>query len=95
MGKSLFHIFADDTEILKIITEKYMNAKTNNQLDKRTEEIPLTSLCHDMEYHTALYYCIEKQNIKTFELIIKIISDFPGLCVTKMMVEYIPLMLTL
>ena len=56
--------------------------------------MPLTSLCKDMDYNTALFYCIEKQNIKTFELITKIVSDFPGLCVTKMMVEFIPLMLT-
>ena len=90
----MFHIHASNSEIIKIIHDKYFSSKANDQLDKFTESLPLISLSPDIEFHTAFYYCIENENLKSFEYIIKMITGFPDICLTSQMIKYIPLMLT-
>ena len=91
----MFHIHAADTEIIKIIHDRYISANNNNQLDKFTQSLPLLSLAPDKEFHNAFFYCIENENIKSFEYLIKMVIDFPGICLTSQMMKYVPLMLTI
>jgi len=40
-------------------------------------------MCPDYEMHSALYHCIEMENLKSFEYIIDIVTDFPDICLTN------------
>ena len=82
-GQSMFHKFVDKTNIIQLLHDKFLDAKASNRLNEISEVLPLTSLCPDQEYRTALFYCVEKENLKAFEMIIEIITDFPDLILTS------------
>ena len=50
-------------------------------------------MCPDHELHSALYHCIEMENLRSFEYIIDLVGDFEGMCLTNTMIRFIPLML--
>ena len=50
-------------------------------------------MCPDNENHSALYHCIEMENLKSFEYIIEILTDFHHICLTNRLIRFIPLML--
>ena len=92
-GLSLFHYFARDSDLIKVIRDKYLMTKNHQKLDPYVENLPLNAMCPDKDMHSALYHCIEMENLRSFEYIIDLISDFPGICLTNQMIRFIPLML--
>ena len=58
-GQSLFHYYVGDSELIKIIHDKYLTAKNHDKLDPTVERLPLTAMCPDLDMHNALYHCIE------------------------------------
>jgi len=66
-GQSLFHRYAAHSDVITLICVKFHNARSNKLLNISTLNLPLICLCPDLECHTALYYCIENENIKSFE----------------------------
>jgi len=91
-GKSLFHYFIGDSELIKVIRDKYLMAKHHGNLSNLVERLPLNAICPDYEMHSALYHCIEMENLKSFEYIIDMVTDFPDICLTNQMIRFIPLM---
>ena len=85
-GQSLFHYFIGDSELIKVIHDKYLMAKNQDKLDSLVEKLPLTAMCPDYEMNTALDHCIEMENLKSFEYIIDLVTDFPGICLTNRMI---------
>ena len=92
-NQSLFHHFIGDSDLIKVIRDKYILARNHDKLDPSVEKLPLTSMCPDSEMHNALYHCIEQENLKSFEYIIDLLTDFHGICLTSRIIQLIPLML--
>ena len=85
-GQSLFHYFIGESDLIKIIHDKYLLAKNQDKLDTLIERLPLTAMCPDSEMHTALDYCIELENLKSFEYIIDLIAGQSRMCLTSRMI---------
>jgi len=67
--------------------------KNHGNLDPSVEKLPLNAMCPDHEMHSALYHCIEMENLKSFEYIIDILTEFRDLCLTNRLIRFNPLML--
>ena len=92
-GQSLFHYFVGEPDLIKIVRDKYLMAKNHDKLGPSVRKLPLNAMCPDNEMHSALHHCIQLENLKSFEYIIDLVNDFPGICLTNCMVGFIPLML--
>ena len=60
-GNSLFHVFADDPEIIQIFYNKYKTEEANGSLNSQSENLPLQILNPNSQGLTALQIANQKQ----------------------------------
>ena len=65
--------------------------KQNDQLHGTDVTLPLQILNPDNQGHTALYLATASQSPQSFECMVEMLSDFPELCISKMMLRSIAL----
>ena len=53
-GQSLFHYFAGEDDLIKVIRDKYLMAKNLDKLDPTIDKLPLNALCPDNKMRSAL-----------------------------------------
>jgi hypothetical protein len=93
-GQSLFHYFVQNSEVIEVMHNKYMNLKDNNILSQDDKYMPLVLLNPDYNGKTAIELAVDRQRPKPFELMINLLAQFDDLCFTKMMMNCLPKMLS-
>ena len=95
-GISLFHHFADDSDIIKIIYDKYTKLKLQNKLtDQSIKEMPLFILSpDDNTYYISLDLAIKSQKPNNFEIMVDMLKEFDDICSSKMMLGSVKEMMT-
>lgn len=84
-GTSLFHYFADNSDLIEQIHQRYQYEKLNGSLSTIDSTLPLQILNPDNDGRTALYLAVKTQSPQAFECMIEMMQDFPDRCVTKIM----------
>ena len=74
---SLFHYFAENEGIINYINNLYISSKEEKSLGRNEYFTPLCLLKPDREGNSALDLALKKQRLKSFELMIEILEDFP------------------
>jgi hypothetical protein len=72
-GISLFHYFADNSEIIEQIHASYTNEKQNNNLIGTDKTLPLQILNPDNNGKTSLFLAIASQSPASFECMVSML----------------------
>ena len=91
----MFHYFASNNdEVIELIHKKYMDAKENGQLTDADRHMPLVILSPDKDSKTAIDIAIKNKRLKSMELMLDLLEDFPSHSLSKMMLNSIPYMVS-
>ena len=93
-GISLFHYFADNSDIIEQIHDRYNDNKQNGTLDGTDATLPLQILNPDNDGKTALFLAVASQSPSSFECMVDMLKDFPDICITKMMLKSLALIVS-
>ena len=92
-GISLFHYFASNSNVIDIISQKYILAKSNDAIEGTQMTLPLQTINPDNDGKTALFLSIANQSPKSFEVMIELLSDFPENQLSHMLLKTFSLIL--
>jgi hypothetical protein len=76
-GTSLFHFFADNSEFIEAIAQRYRQEKANGTLSVTDETLPLQILNPNNRGETALHLAVTSQSRQAFECMILMLVEFP------------------
>lgn len=96
-GMSLFHHFANDQQIIKLVHQEYMQAKEQDLFENDSQtDMPLFILCpDDKKQFKAMQLAIKHQKPTNFEYMVSMLKDFDHICSSKMMLGNFNEMMTL
>ena len=92
-GQSLWHHYAGNADMIQFIHDKFIHMKAEGLITSFTDRIPLMLLQPDKSGYTALYYSIQRESPKSFELMVHILNDFDNICLSKMLLKSLPVIL--
>jgi hypothetical protein len=92
-GQSLWHHYAGNSEMIQFIHDKFLQMKAEGTLTSFSDRIPLMLLQPDRKGYTALYYSIQQESPKSFELMVHVLNDFDNICISKMILKSLPVIL--
>jgi hypothetical protein len=64
--------------------------KAEGSLNSFQDRIPLMLLQPDKKGYSALYYTIQQESPKSFELMVHILNDFDNICISSMILKSMP-----
>lgn len=91
---SLFHHYSGEDGVIEVLFRKYFEDHKRGALTQETEYFPLHILGPDDDNLTALFLTIRNQSPRAFEHMIKMLFDFPNVCLSKMMMMSLPRLLS-
>jgi hypothetical protein len=92
-GKSLWHHYAGDSEMIQFMHDKYKQEVAYGTLSAYDHKIPLLLLAPDFEGYSGLYHAIKEESPKSFELMCSLLNDFDYICLSKMILKSLPVIL--
>jgi hypothetical protein len=92
-GQSLWHHYAGNADMIQFAHDRFLLLKAEGNLTSFELRIPLMLLQPDRKGYTALYYSIQQESPKSFELMVHILNDFDNICLTKMILKSLPVIL--
>jgi hypothetical protein len=91
---SLFHFYSGNSDIIDVFSKKYFLEQSQGHMSQETQYFPLQILSRDQNNESALEGTIKNQSPKSFESMIKMISEFPNIPASKMFLQLIPRLLS-
>lgn len=76
-GISLFHYFADNSEIIEFIHQKFYAEQQGGTLSVTDKTLPLQILNPDNQGKTAMFLAVQSQSPQSFECMVEMLSNFP------------------
>ena len=86
-GYSLFHYFSANADIIECFHDKYVTAKQNGTIEDEDIGFPLQIINPDNNGTTAMFLAIANQSPRSFEFMVRLLSDFPEICISKMILK--------
>jgi hypothetical protein len=86
-GRSLFHHFSRNSEIIQVIQEKMKVEAAIRELEPNERNLPLLILFPDDNSKTALEASLDNQSPKSFYVMLDMLRDFGDICITKCMLN--------
>jgi len=93
-GYSLFHYFAQKVDVIEMIHDKFRSALEDDLLTDEDRFMPLVMLHPDINGKTSLDMAIKLERPKSFELMIDMLEPFNNFCLSKMILNSFPHMIT-
>ena len=90
---SLFHYFAENSELIEMVHEKFKKLQVDSALKECELNTPLTLLHPDPQGMTALDVALKLQRPKSFLLMLDMLIGYDNLMLSKMMLSVIPYMI--
>lgn len=84
---SLFHYYCEESNVIEIITKKFLKLKATGQLNPDDRYFPLQILNPDQDNNTAIRKAVNVQNFKTVDCMMQLLVDFPEICLSKMIMK--------
>ena len=79
--------------MIQFVHDKFLLMKAEDKLTNFEGRIPLMLLQPDKKGYSALYYSIQLESPKSFELMVHILNDFDNICISKMILKSLPVIL--
>jgi hypothetical protein len=77
--------------MIQFVHDKFLLKKAEGTLSSFQDRIPLMLLQPDKAGYSALYYSIQQESPKSFELMVHILNDFDNICLSKMILKSMPI----